>query len=163
MAVTEPTLEKFNTIMDAHVQMQNGLKEFNKQNRASGYKVQGQQGDRNKETGSRPRLSDDKKKRRKLINKKCYRCGSAEHMMPACKMSPSITCNTCKAQGHISPVCLKAVARTVSQSAQPEPNPSQLALTYDSGQPAASSFYAPASAQVLHGAAHNIRTPQLPL
>ena len=61
MAVTEPTLEKFNTIMDAHVQMQNGLKEFNKLNRASGYKVQGQQGDRAKETGSRPKLSDDEK------------------------------------------------------------------------------------------------------
>ena len=144
--------------------MQNGLKEFNKQNRASGYKVQGQQGDRAKETGSRPKLSDDEKKRRKLINKKCYRCGSAEHMMPACKMSASITCNTCKAQGHISPVCLKVVARTVSsQSAQPEQNSGQLALTYDSSQTAASSFYAPASAQVFHGAAHNIPTPQLPL
>ena len=164
MAVTEPTLEKFNTIMDAHVQMQNGLKEFNKQSRASGFKVQGQQGDRNKETGSRPKLSDDEKKRRKLINKKCYRCGSAEHMMPACKMSASITCNTCKAQGHISPVCLKAVARTVSsQPTQPEQNSGQLALTYDPSQSAASSFYAPASAQVFNSAAHNIPTPQLPL
>ena len=51
MAVSEPTLEKFNTIMDAHVQMQTGLKEFKQQTRATGYKVQGQSASKSRDAG----------------------------------------------------------------------------------------------------------------
>ena len=34
-------------------------------------------------------------------------------MMPACKMSPSITCNVCKIQGHMAAVCNKTNARVI--------------------------------------------------
>ena len=74
MAVSEPTLEKFNTIMDVHVQMQNGLKELRQQNKVSCYKAQSQNS-RPKDMGNPwPKLMEDERKRRKFIKNRCYRC-----------------------------------------------------------------------------------------
>ena len=170
MEVTDPTLTKFNAVMDAYVQYQNGCKEF-KTDKATGLRVQGgssNKGKSNPNKDGRPKLSEDEKKRRKLIKNRCYRCGSADHMIPACKLSPTITCNTCKSQGHISPVCLKAVARVTSQdgpSAQQQSDSadSQLALTYDPSIPAAG-YYATANPVfAAYGNPHNLPTPEVPL
>ena len=35
-----------------------------------------------------PLISEDEKKRRRLIKGKCFRCASADHMIPACKSLP---------------------------------------------------------------------------
>ena len=164
MAESEPTLEKFNTIMDAHLEMQNGLKEFKQQNKASSYKAQSQNS-RPKDTNNPlPKLTEDERKRRKFIQNKYYRCGSSDHMMPACKLSPNISCNTCKAQGHISPVCLKAVARVVTQdgSADHLQYSHQLALTYDPSQQSSPGYYATTNpVHAMYGLAHNMPTPEL--
>ena len=58
MAESDPTLEKFNTIMDAHVQMQNSLKEFKQQNKASGYNAQGKN---SRPKDANPKLTEDEK------------------------------------------------------------------------------------------------------
>ena len=39
-------------------------------------------------------------------------------MMPACKMSPSISCNICKVQGHMAVVCGKTNARVIQGDQQ---------------------------------------------
>ena len=86
--------------------------------------------------------------------------------MPACKLSPNILCNTCKAQGHISPICLKAVARAVSQdgAADHTQDSHQLALTYDPSQQSAPGYYATANlVHAMYGSSHNMPTPELPL
>ena len=70
MAESDPTLEKFNTVMDAHVQMQNGLKEFKHQNRASGYNTQSKN-PKQRELNVHPKLTEDEKKRRRFIKNKC--------------------------------------------------------------------------------------------
>ena len=171
MEVTDPTLTKFNAVMDAYVQYQNGCKEF-KTDKATGLRVQSGSSNRGKSNSgkdARPKLSEDEKKRRRLIKNKCYRCGSADHMLPACKLSPTITCNTCKSQGHISPVCLKAVARVTSQDGpstqqQSDSTDSQLALTYDPSSPTAAGYYATANPVfAAYGNPHNLPTPELPL
>ena len=87
-------------------------------------------------------------------------------MKPACKLSPNISCNTCKAQGHISPVCHKAVARDVTQdgSADKLQDLPQLAHTYDPSQQGASGYYAAANTvHAMYGSALNIPAPELPL
>ena len=146
--------------------MQNGLKEFKHQNRASGYNTQG----KNlmpKDSNARPKLTEDERKRRRFIKNKCYHCGSSDHLLPACKLSPSITCNTCKTQVHISPICLKAVARAVTHNGSNDhaQDLHQLALTYDPNQSAApAQYYATANpVHAMYGSLHNMPTPELPI
>ena len=66
-----------------------------------------------KEGPKRVPLSEEEKNRRKGIKGCCFRWGHQDHMMPACKMSPSITCNVCKIQGHMAALCNKTNARVI--------------------------------------------------
>ena len=108
--ISEPTLTKFNTVMDAWVQRNRQMDDHDK-HPAAAMKV-GDKG-KKKEAPKRPPLSEEEKSRRRGIKGRCFRCGQQDHMMPACKMSPSITCNICKAQGHMAAVCSKTSARVI--------------------------------------------------
>ena len=81
------------------------------------------------------------------------------------QLAPTAVCNSCKNQGHIAPVCLKAVARstTAQDSTVSADSPSApLALTYDS--PSALVYYASANpVYAAYGSSHNLPTPELPL
>ena len=110
-------------------------------------------------------LSEEEKKRRKIFKGKCFRCGSAEHMQPACKLLSLNKCNICRQPGHISPVCSQSAnARAIQQdSSSAGPANSFPALQYlpdgaTNAQP--SSSYASASAYALHSL---LPTPELPL
>ena len=112
-------------------------------------------------------LSEEEKRRRKVFKGKCFRCGSSDHMQPACKLPSSITCNVCNKPGHISPVCSQSAnARAIQQDSSYAGPSSQVhsfpALQYlpdgASAQPAPS--YASASAYALHS---SLPTPELPL
>ena len=71
-------------------------------------------------------LSKEEKKRRKIFKCKCFRCGSGDHMQPACKLPSSITYNVrmSSARPHIPCVfsihkCTHAATRLFSSCATP--------------------------------------------
>jgi|GEM_PF-5807221 len=120
--IANPTLEQFNIMLAE----QDAAAEINKASRpnASAFAMQ-----KGKRPGGPARsvLSEDEKKRRKAIKGKCFRCGQSDHMMPSCKLSPNIICNTCKQQGHVNAVCGKNVnARSVQQSSGSGSNPAPM-------------------------------------
>ena len=51
--------------------------------------------------------------------KTCYRCGSAEHLAPACRHKES-TCGFCKKKGHLEHVCLSKKSQESSGKSQPK-------------------------------------------
>ena len=58
-----------------------------------------------KKPSQRPKMSEEEKRRRAKFKGKCFRCGATDHMVPQCKLSPNISCNSCKQSGHIATVC----------------------------------------------------------
>ena len=101
---------------------------------------------------------EEEKKRRKAIQGKCYRCASADHMIPGCKVPATVTCKLCNIQGHISPACLKSTSSARASAADSSPDSGQLQLQYSPSSTTASSFYVPQPYQE-----YNQPTPQLPL
>ena len=102
-------------------------------------------------------LSEEEKRRHTIFKGKCFRCGSTDHMQPACKLPSSITCNVCNKPGHISPVLQQD-----SSSAGPSQAHSFPALQYlpDGASAQPPSSYASAFAYALHS---SLPTPELPL
>ena len=111
-------------------------------------------------------LSEEEKCCRKIFKGKCFRCGSTDHMQPACKLPSSITCNVCNKPGHISPVCSQSANARALQQDSSSAGPSQAhsfpALQYlpDGASAQSPSSYASASAYALHS---SLPTPELPL
>ena len=163
-AVRNPDLVKFDLLLDTDMQAKITVKYMSKS--IPSYHTPSQSskkgGVRNQRASSSP-LSEDEKKRRKIFKGKCYRCGSSDHMQPACKLSSSITCNVCNQSGHISPVCSQSAnARLLqdsSSSAQPQPYP---AIQYvpDGATGSQQPNYSSASAYAVHS---SLPTPELPL
>ena len=144
--VKEPTLAEFDSILEAHALMEASEKQRNKSahtNRTSAPQ---------KKSSQKTRMSDEEKRRRAKFKGKCFRCGAEDHMVPQCKLSPTITCNSCKQSGHIAAVC----ERTATDN---PPDLSQLQLQYSPGPPAASSCYVPQQGYQ----DFNQPTPELPL
>ena len=150
--VTNPTLAVFDSIVEAHAQIK--ASDLHKKQTAHANRIGAQKKSSSSASGSnsRPKLSDDEKKRRKNIKGRCFRCGNKEHMMPQCKLSPSVSCNTCKQTGHISPVCSHAAAARSADTTVPD----QLAISYTPDSSAAA-FYAPSASNF------NMPAPQMPL
>ena len=117
-------------------------------------------GDKNKkkETPKRTPLSEEEKSRRRGIKGRCFRCGQPDHMMPACKKSPSISCNICKVQGHMAAVCSKRNARVIQGHQQQQQFP---AIDYfPQGAAGAAAQYVGSSFGVSN---YNRPTPEAPL
>ena len=157
--VSQPTLAEFDTILEAHA-----LVEASEKLRAKSAHANGASGNQKKSSGSnssrsnpaRVKLTEEEKKRRGAIKGKCYRCGAGDHMIPGCKLPPTVTCNSCKNPGHIAAACLKSSsARATNSDSTPDPNQLQLQYSPDS----ASSFYVPQSGHQHY----NQPTPELPL
>ena len=148
--VTNPTLAEFDSIVEAHAQIE--ASDLHKKQNAHANRVNQQ---KKTPAGSKPKMSEDEKKRRRAIKGRCFRCGSKDHIMPQCKLSSSISCNTCKQSGHISSVCSQAAAAARTTDGAPD----QLALSY-CPDPSATAFYAPSSS--MH-AQYNMPTPEMPL
>ena len=153
--VPDPSIHQFHVIMDAWAQKNRQMSDHDKKP-ATAMKV-GDKGAKKKEPNQRkPPLSEEEKSRQRSIKGRCFRCGLQDHMMPACKLSPNITCNSCKNPGHITAACGNSGARLVqSDSNQLSHIPN--ALDYF---PAATSSYVGAS---YSASGHNRPTPQLPL
>ena len=153
--IPEPTLTKFNTVMDAWVQKNRQMDDHDKRP-ATAMKV----GDKNKkkETPKRTPLSEEEKSRRRGIKGRCFRCGQQDHMMPACKVSASISCNICKVQGHMAVVCGKTNARVIQGDQQQQQFP---AIDYfPQGATGAAAQYVGSSFGVSN---YNRPTPEAPL
>ena len=52
---------------------------------------------------------------------KCFRCGRPDHLMPECKVSSSVKCNSCNNTGHLSTACSKCQSARSTQLQQPAP------------------------------------------
>ena len=166
-AVRVPNLVKFNRLLDADMQSKITVKNLSRLIPTTNFHAPSNSkkgGVRNQRTSSSSSsLSEEEKRRRKTFKGKCFRCGSSDHMQPACKLPSTITCNVCHKPGHISPVCSQSAnARALQQDSSPAGPADQVhsypALQYlpdgASAQPAPS--YASASAYALP-------TPELPL
>ena len=153
--IPDPTLRQFHVIMDAWSQRTRQMSDHDKKPAVT-MKV-GDKSQKKKEVNTkRAPLSSEEKTRRQNIKGRCFRCGQADHMMPACKLSANITCNTCKNPGHISSACHSGTTRAIQgdNSLQHIPN----AIDYFPAS--ASSQYVGAS---YTASAHNRPTPELPL
>ena len=169
-AVKVPSLVKFNCLLDADKQAKITVKNMSRMIPTSSFHTpsNSKKGGVCNQRSSSSSLSEEEKRRRKIFKGKCFRCGSAEHMQPACKLPSSITCNVCHKPGHISPVCSQSANARALQQDLPSAGPvgpanSFPALQYlldgaTHAQP--SSSYASASAYALHS---SLPTPELPL
>jgi len=164
----DPDIDKFKAILTAYGNRQITSREFG--NSASAHRVGPPSKQRGGQGGNRPprlQLSDAEKARRKSIKGRCFRCGGSDHMMPACRHPSSVVCNSCKQVGHMSAVCGKSAARTVSGQqggqAQPQQQPQQQstlpALEYCPEQ--SQSFYAGQAFGT--SSPYNLPTPAVPL
>ena len=151
--IPDPTIHQFHVIMDAWAQKNRQMSDHEKKP-ATAMKVGDKSAKKKDSVQKRPPLSEDEKARRRNIKGRCFRCGQQDHMMPACKLSQNITCNTCKCPGHISAACGNSGARVVQgDSSLPHiPN----ALDYF---PATSSYVGASYT----ASGHNRPTPELPL
>ena len=118
-AVKVPSLVKFNRILDADMQSKITVKNMSRLIPSSSYHTPSNSkkgGVKNQKSSSFSSLSEEEKRRRKTFKGKCFRCGSSEHMQPACKLPSTINCNVCNKPGHISPVCSQSAnARAIQQ------------------------------------------------
>ena len=154
-----PTLVKFNRLQDADMQAKITVKNMSRMIPTTNFHTPSNSkkgGVRNQRSSSS--LSEEEKRRRKLFKGKCFRCGSADHMQPACKLPSSITCNVCNKPGHISPVCSQSAnAGALQQDSSSAGPPSQVhsfpALQYlpDGANAQPTPSYALASAYALQG------------
>ena len=157
--VQQPNLADFDAILEVHPLMEASEKLRNKTaqaNRATGPAKKSPSS--SSSTSPRIKITEEEKKRRKAIRGKCYRCASADHMIPGCKVPATVTCKLCNIQGHISPACLKSTSSARASAADSSPDSGQLQLQYSPSSTTASSFYVPQPYQE-----YNQPTPQLPL
>ena len=100
-----PTMAASNILIDAHMHAKVTV--------AKPASSCGAQANRQKNTGrgsqnsggGRNTISDAEKKRRQVMNGKCFRCGSADHFANACSLAKDIKGKRCNAQGHIANAC----------------------------------------------------------
>ena len=141
--VQQPNLAEFDAILEAHALMEASEKLRNKTaqaNRASGPAKKSS----SSSSGSpKIKTTAEEKKRRQAIRGKCYRCASADHMIPGCKVPATVTCKLCNFQGHIFPTCLKSTSSARASAADSPPDSGQLQLQYSPSSPPVSSFYVP--------------------
>ena len=170
-AVRVPSLVKFNRLLDADMQSKITVKNLSLLIPTTNFHTPPHSkkgGVRNQRTSSSSSsLSEEEKRRRKTFKGKCFRCGSSDHMQPACKLPSTITCNVCHKPGHISPVCSQSANARALQQDSSSAGPSDQVHSYPalqylpdgaSAQPAPS--YASASAYALHS---SLPMPELPL
>ena len=110
-------------------------------------------------------LSEEEKRRRKIFKGKCFRCGSNDHMQPACKLPSSITCNVCHQPGHISPVCSQSsnacmLQQDSSSAAQTNSFP---AMQYMPDGASSSPQHATYMSDLAYIINSSLPTPELPL
>ena len=157
--VQQPNLANFDAILEAQALMEASEKLRNKMaqaNRAMGPAKKSSSS--SSSSSPRIKITEEEKKRRKAIRGKCYRCASANHMIPGCKVPATVTCKLCNIQGHISPACLKSTSSARRSAADSPPDSGQLQLQYSPSSTPASSFYVPQPYQQ-----YNQPTPELPL
>ena len=154
-----PSLVKFNRLLDADMQSKITVKNMLRMIPTTNFHTPSnikKRGVRNQRSSSS--LSEEEKRRRKIFKGKCFRCGSSDHMQPACKLPSTITCNVCNKPGHISPVCSQSAnARAIQQQDSPSTgSTSQVhsfpALQYlpDGASASSAPSYSSASAYALH-------------
>ena len=163
-----PSLVKFNRLLDADMQSKITVKNMSRMIPTTNFHTPSNTkkgGVCNQRSSSS--LSEEEKRRRKIFKGKCFRCGSSDHMQPACKLPSSITCNVCNKPGHISLVCSQsAIARVIQQHDSPPTGSSQVhsypALQYlpDGASASSAPSYSSASAYALQS---SLPTPELPL
>ena len=137
--VKEPTFAEFDTILEDHALMEASEKQRNKSAHTNRLLTP------QKKPSQKQRMSDEEKRRCAKFKGKRFRCGAGDHMVPQCKLSPNITCNSCKQSGHIAAVCERTSTVRATTTDNP-PDLSQLQLQYSPGpraQSTASSFYVP--------------------
>ena len=152
----EPTLAVFDNILEAHALMEASEKQRNKPAHANRLSTP-----QKKPSSQKQNISDEERKRCANFKGRCFCCGAGDHMVPQCKLSPNVTCNSCKQSGHIAAVCERTSTVRATVADNP-PDPNQLQLQYSPGPPAhpkASSFYIPQQGYQNF----NQPTPELPL
>ena len=137
LEVTEPTLVRFDRIVDAFDQAKSQMAEIRKTQPAeasASYKQQNrQQGRSNMPTSGKIRLppnNQDETNRKKWLNGKCFRCGSNKHTLPKCTVPITTTCPSCSYNGHTKYACHKAMARNTQAEEQVTDQMNHLAIEY---------------------------------
>ena len=157
--VKNPTLAIFDPILEAHALMEASEKQRQKSVQANRTFQK-----KPRESSQRPKMSEEEKRRRAKFKGKCFRCGASDHIVPQCKLSPNISCNSCKQSGHIAAVCERSSSVRATTLDHSTGDSNQLQLQYSPGplvqqQPPASSFYVPQQGYQ----DYNQPTPELPL
>ena len=98
--VKEPTLAVFDNILEAHAFMEASEKQRKKSSHANRLSTP-----QKKPSSQKQIMPDEEKKRHAKFKGRCFRCGAGDHMVPQCKLSLNVTCNSCKQSGHIAAVC----------------------------------------------------------
>ena len=130
LELQNPTIEKFDRAVDAYDQAKKQLAEMKRPATASS-------SSRGKNTGKtdskrQPRgsagggnagnnipPSREEIKRREMLQGRCFRCGSANHMLPDCTQQPHRTCGICGRKGHSKGACSKNSANAAAAT-QPD-------------------------------------------
>ena len=115
LEVQEPSLARFNRIVDSFDQAKSQMAEIRRHQPATAsasYKQQSQrQGRPTKPSSNNIRLppnNQEESNRKKWLNGKCFRCGSAKHSLPKCPVPVTATCPLCNYNGHTKYACHKA-------------------------------------------------------
>ena len=112
LEVVEPSLMRFDRIVDSFDQAKSQMAEIRKTQPAeasASYKQQGrQQGRSTMPPSGKIRLppnNQDEANRKKWLNGKCFRCGSNKHTLPKCTVPITATCPSCNYNGHTKYAC----------------------------------------------------------
>ena len=128
-----PTLPAFAVLIDAYMHSKATAGSSAAAAAAVG-RQQNKVGNKNKNnnTGNRPGLSENEKKRRSVMKGKCYRCGSPDHMANNCSVAKDIKCKRCNGTGHTQAACVVSgqARATDDRSTQNSQNNASLALEY---------------------------------
>jgi hypothetical protein len=116
--VEEPTIERFNAIVDSYVHGKTTTVPHAATRATKNSPPQSS----SKKKSPRKVLSDSERSRRKQFKGRCFRCGDSRHMLPACPLKPEVKCKACGDLGHISTVC-NSQARSAAADAQAGPLP----------------------------------------
>ena len=100
-----PSIAAFNILIDAHMHAKaTSAKPTSSCGSQANKQKSAGQGGQNSGRG-RNTVSDKEKKRRQIMQGKCFRCGSADHFANSCSLAKDIKCKTCNTQGHIATAC----------------------------------------------------------
>ena len=132
LCITEnPCLETFNHILEVHQQAQLTVRHMSFSKPTSTYKVDQSQKKSQSSALPKTNLSQEEIKRRKIYKGKCSRCAVPDHMILQCKYPfSSVTCNTCKQPGHISPACARSVLFVQKSNSNQQSTLDYLPITY---------------------------------